>query len=90
MQCGELLGGGGGGGGARGHARVDDPDGVRDQHGRGAGEGAGEDGLEGCELFGGARGADGGALEEGAGVFVPWWLALLAGDGEWVEEGGVQ
>lgn len=74
LECGEFffVGGGGEGGRTGGHARIDDPDGVRDEHGGGAGEGAGEHGLEGCELFGGAGGADGGALEEGAGVFVPW------------------
>ncbi len=53
------------------HARVDDPDGVGDEHGRAAGEGAGDYGFDCCKSFGGAAGADGGAFEGGAGPFVP-------------------
>ena len=57
---------------ARRHARVDDPDGVRDQHGRGAGDRAREHGFQRRQLGAGAGGADGGAFEVGAGPFVPW------------------
>lgn len=66
------------------HARVDDPDGVCGDDGGGAGDGAGDHGLEGGELFGGAACALGGALEEGAGPFVPWRRPGLVEACEWV------
>lgn len=56
---------------ARGDARVDDPDGVCDDDGRGAGDGARDHGLDGRELLAGAAGAGGGLFEEGPGPFVP-------------------
>lgn len=55
------------------HARVDDPDGICDEDGCAAGKGTGDHGFDGCELFRSAGGADGGALEEGTGPFVPFW-----------------
>lgn len=56
---------------ARCDARVDDPDGVGDDDGRGAGNGAGDHGLDRGELLAGAAGAGGGLFEEGPGPFVP-------------------
>lgn len=52
---------------ARGHACVDDPDGVRDQHGGGAGDGARGHGLERAEARFLHR-----AGEVGTGEFIPW------------------
>ena len=56
---------------AGGHARVDDPDGVGQDDGGGAGDGAGDHALDRGQLLGGAAGLDGGGLEEGAGPLVP-------------------
>lgn len=56
---------------ARGDAGVDDPDGVRHEDGRGAGEGTGEHGLDRGELLVGAAGRDGALLEEGLGPLIP-------------------
>lgn len=56
---------------ARGHAGVDDPDGVREDDGGGAGEGAGDHGLDRGQLLAGAAGAGGGGLEEAARPLVP-------------------
>lgn len=54
------------------HARVDNPDGVCDEHGCAAGEGAREHRLDGGELHRRAAGLDCGLFEEGAGPFVPF------------------
>ena len=56
---------------ARRHARVDDPDGVREEDGGRAGDGACHHRFDGGELHAGAAGLEGGLLEEGAGPFVP-------------------
>ena len=56
---------------ARGDARVDDPDGVGDDDGGGAGNGSRNHGLDRGELLAGAAGLGGGRLEEGAGPLVP-------------------
>lgn len=56
---------------ARGDARVDDPDGVGDDDGRRAGDGAGNHGLDGRELLAGAAGAGGGLFEEVPSPLVP-------------------
>lgn len=57
---------------ARRHARVDDPDRVREDHRRGPRERARDHGLDRRELLGGAPGLGGGGLlEEGARPLVP-------------------
>lgn len=56
---------------ARGDARVDDPDGVGDDDGGRAGNGAGDHGLDGGELLAGAAGAGGGLFEKGPRPLVP-------------------
>ena len=58
------------------HARVDDPDGVCEEHGCRAGDGAGNHGLDGGELAGGAAGLERGFFEEGASPFVPWAVSI--------------
>lgn len=74
---------------ARCHARVDDPDGVRDNDGCGAGNRAGDHGLDGGELLGDAGGIlEGGGLEEGASPFVPVVVDKI-GDGN-AKEGRVK
>lgn len=71
----------------RRHARVDDPDRVGEEHRRGAGDGAGHHGLEGCELCG-AAGLAAGGLEGGARPLVPVVVDEV-GDAD-AEEGGVE
>lgn len=56
---------------ARGDARVDDPDGVGDDDGRRASNGAGDNGLDRGELLAGTAGAGGGLFEEGPSPLVP-------------------
>lgn len=56
---------------ARRHARVDDPDGVGEDDGGGAGEGAGHHGLDRGQLGGRAPGLYGGGLEKGPRPLVP-------------------
>ncbi|QBZ60971.1 hypothetical protein PoMZ_07917 [Pyricularia oryzae] len=69
----------------RGHACVDDPDGVRDEDGGGPGEGAGQHGLDRGQLARGAAGAHGGLFEKGARPLVPVVVDKV-GDGD-AEEG---
>lgn len=66
---------------ARGHARVDHPDGVGQDDGGGAGDGAGDHALDGGQLLGGPPRLDGGGLEEGARPFVPVVIDEV-GDGD--------
>lgn len=56
---------------ARRHARVDDPDGVCDEHSRAACNGARYHGLDGRELLGGPASLERGLLEESTRPFVP-------------------
>jgi hypothetical protein len=56
---------------AGGDASVDDPYGVGDDDGRGAGKGAGQHGLDGGELLAGATSLCGGLLKRGPGPLVP-------------------
>ena len=76
-RLGRGSGSGGGENGLRGlglarcHARVDDPDGIGDEDGGGAGDEAGDHGFEGGEFLGGAAGFERGGGEEGARPFVP-------------------
>lgn len=55
----------------RGHAGVDDPDGVGDEDGGGSGDGSGDHGLDRGELLGRAARGDGALLEEGLGPLIP-------------------
>lgn len=55
----------------RGDAGIDDPDGVGQDDSGGAGNGAGDHGLDRGELLAGAAGLDGGGLEEGACPLIP-------------------
>lgn len=62
---------------ARRHARVDDPDGVCEQHRGGPGDGARDHGFDRRELARGAAGLERGFLEEGARPFVPWAVSVV-------------
>lgn len=56
---------------ARGDASVDNPDGVGDNDGGRAGDGASNHGLNSGELLAGATSRGGGLLEEGPGPLIP-------------------
>lgn len=74
---------------ARGHARVEDPDGVRDDDGRRAGERAGHHALGRGQVLGEAAGLlEGGGLEGGARPLVPV-VVHKVGHGD-AEEGRVE
>lgn len=73
---------------ARGHARVDDPDGVGDDDGSGPGEGAGHHALNSGKVLGGAASLNCGLLESGASPLVPV-VVYEVGNGD-AEKGRVE
>lgn len=72
----------------RRHARVDDPDRVRDEDRCGARKGACHHRLDGCEFLGGAAGLERRFLEEGTRPFVPVVIDKVCDAN--AEEGGLE